>query len=223
MKKNMRAYIEQAKKSTGSQHLNFVDSRRFVQQPNMYANGAGAPASGVKKSMPYSVNIVSVSGVAVNDFDILGSYEYVTNSGFTAGGNLVIGSITISSGIPGVTYRELLYQTQNNPFTVGLTYLTSSNTLQLQEVFTIITKDSNGTAVTIPIVPAFDPYQQLQTVNIVNQEYRIDGFTKLRFASIGANTSLNVRFYPSDNLNPARALSGQNTGKQFGDPEVIRR
>jgi hypothetical protein len=223
MKQNsMRQYIESAKNN--NRHLNFVDTKRFVNQPNMYANGAGAPASGMKKSMPYSILITSVSASNVPDFDVLGAYEYVSNAGFTAAGSLVIGSITISSQIPGVSYRELLYQSITNPFTVGQTYLScANNAAQVQEAFTIITKDANGTAVTIPIVPATDPYQQVTTIITVEQEYRIDGFTKLRFSNILANAALNVRWYPSDNLNPARALSGQAVGKQFGDPGIIRK
>ncbi len=224
MKKNISAHIAQAKANAGKRHLNFVgDNMNFVNQPNVYANGAGQPAGGAKKSMPYAVTVTSVSNAAVADFDVLGSYEYINNAGFTAAGNLVIGSITISSGIPGVTYRELLYQAQTNPFTVGLTYLDCATAGQVQEAFTIITKDANGTAVTIPIVPAIDPYQQVQTIIPVEQEYRIDGFTKLRFASILANAVLKIRWYPSDNLNPARALSGQQAGRSFANPGIIRK
>lgn len=222
----MRSYIEQAKSGAGRTHLNFVDDPKmnFVNQPNLYANGAGAPASGVKKSMPYAVTVTSVSGSAVADFDVLGSYEYINNAGFTAGGDLVIGSITISSAIPGVTYRDLLYQAQNNPFTVGQTYLSCSNAAaQVQNPFTIVTKDANGTTVTIPIVPAVDPYQQISTILVVEQEYRIDGFTKLRFSQIEANAVLTIRWYPSDNINPARALSGQAAGRAFGNPGIIRK
>lgn len=220
----MREYIEQAKAAAGSQHLNFVDSNRnFVNQPNMYATGAGSN-SGVKKSSPYAVTITNASGANVTDFDVLGSYEYINNAGFTAGGSLVIGAVTIASAIPGVSYRELLYQAQNNPFTVGQTYLSCpAVSAQVQETFTIITKDANGTTVQIPIVPFIDPYQQQLTVNTVEQEYRIDGFTKLRFSNILGSAVLTIRWYPSDNLNPARALAGQPANKAFGDPGIIRK
>lgn len=225
MKKNMRQYIELAKQEVGGKHLNFVDDSKlgFVQQPGMYATGAGSN-SGVKKSSPYAVTVANASGAAVSNFDVLGSYEYINNAGFTAGGDLVIGSVTISSAIPGVTYRELLYQAQNNPFTVGQTYLSCANApAQVQETFTIITKDANGTAVTIPIIPFIDPYQQQTSVTTVEQEYRIDGFTKLQFSSIAANATLTIRWYPSDNINPARALAGQPAGKAYGNPGIIRK
>lgn len=224
MKKNMSSYISEAKAAASQKHLNFVDDKMgFVNQPNLYANGAGANA-GVKKSMPYAVVVTSESVDDVANFDVLGSYQYINNAGFTASGDLVIGSITITSAIPGVNYRQLLYQAQNNPFTVGQTYLSCSNVAaQVNETFTITTQDANGTLVSIPIVPAIDPYQQIATINVVEQEYRIDGFTKLTFRNILAGATLTIRWYPSDNLNPARALSGQAASRQYGNPGIIRK
>lgn len=225
MKKSIQQLIQDAKSASGGKHLNFVDSKRgFVAQPGLNATGAGAGSTAsVKKSMPYAVTVTSVSASAVSDFDVLGSYEYINNAGFTAGGDLVIGSITISSAIPGVTYRELLYQAQNNPFTVGQTYLSCATAGQVTTVFTVKTKDANGTQVNIPIVPVIDPYQQQSTTLVVDQEYRIDGYTKLTFSTILANAALTIRWYPSDNINPARALSGSPTGRAFGDPNIIRK
>jgi hypothetical protein len=223
----VKQYLNQARSNAANQHLNFVDDKmNFVNQPNLYANGGGlgAPAAPAKKSQPYAVVISSASGAAVANFDVLGAYEYINNAGFNAAGSLVIGSITISSAIPGVSYRELLYQSMNNPFTVGLTYLScSSPAAQVNEVFTIQTKDANGTTVTIPIVPNIDPYQQQSSINAVEQEYRIDGYTKLTFANILPNAVLTVRWFPADNINPARALSGQIAGRSFANPGVIRR
>ena len=225
-------YLMQARQQKSNQYHNFVDDPHygFVQQPGMYAaDGSAAaampaaPAAPVKKSQPYAITISSASGASVSSFDVLGAYQYINNSGFTAAGNLVIGSVTISSAIPNVTYQELLYQSMNNPFTVGLTYLScSSPTAQVQEVFSIQTKDANGTVVTIPIVPNVDPYQFQNGVNSVEQEYRIDGYTKLTFANILPNAVLTVRWFPSDNLNPARALAGQSVGRNYGNPGVIR-
>lgn len=226
MKRSVNDYIAQAREKAG-QHLNFVGDMRFVNQPNFNATGSGsapaAPASPAKKSQPYAVVISSASGANVQNFDVLGAYQYINNSGFTAGGDLVIGSVTISSAIPGVTYRELLYQSMNNPFTVGLTYLSCpATTAQVNEVFTIETKDANGTVVQIPIVPSVDPYQYQSGINVVEQEYRIDGYTKLIFANILASAILTIRFFPSDNINPARALAGGAVGKAFGNPGIIR-
>lgn len=222
-------YLMQARERLrGGNYHNFVDDPMnnygFVNQPQMYqAAGPAAPAAPAKRSQPYAITISSASGAAVTDFDVLGAYQYINNSGFTAAGSLVIGSVTIFSAIPNVTYQELLYQSMNNPFTVGLTYLScSSPVAQVQEVFSIQTKDANGTVVTIPIVPNVDPYQFQNGINAVNQEYRIDGYTKLTFANILPLAVLTIRWFPSDNLNPARALGGQDVARQYGNPGVIR-
>jgi hypothetical protein len=219
MKKSVQDYIGQARNN--SQHLNFVDDRaNFAGQPNLYATGGQSSA---KKSQPYAVTVSSASGAAVQNFDVLGAYEYLNNSGFNAAGSLVIGSVTIASAIPGVTYRDLLYQSMNNPFTVGQTYLSCTNaSAQVNEVFSIQTKDANGTTVNIPIVPNVDPYQTQASINIVEQEYRIDGFTKLTFANILPNAVLTIRFFPSDTINPARALAGSQAAKSYGNPGIIR-
>lgn len=224
-------YLMQARQQKSAMYHNFVDdpmgNYSFVNQPAIYAadgsSAPAAPAAPAKRSQPYAITISSASGAAVSNFDVLGAYQYINNSGFTAAGDLVIGSVTITSAIPGVTYQELLYQSMNNPFTVGLTYLScSSPVAQVQEVFTIVTKDANGTAVTIPIVPNVDPYQFQNGINAVNQEYRIDGYTKLTFANILPNAVLTIRWFPSDNLNPARALGNQPVGRSYANPGVIR-
>jgi hypothetical protein len=222
--RNASQYIADAqRRAANSKTLNFVgepSNLGFAAQPGFNASGDGGS---VKKSQPYAILVSSASGAAVQNFDVLGAFEYINNSGFNSAGSLVVGSITISSAIPGVSYRELLYQSMNNPFTVGLTYLScSSPVAQVNEIFTITTKDANGTSLSIPIVPSIDPYQQQQGINVVQQEYRIDGFTKLTFANILANAVLTIRLFPADNLNPARALSGAATTKSYGNPGVIR-
>lgn len=227
-------YIRSSRMRASNQHLNFVDTpkkgwNRFVQQPG-WSNADGstatsAPTTPAKKSMPYIVQISSASGAAVSNFDVLGAYEYLNNPIYTfdATGSLVVGSITISSGIPGVNYQQFLWQTQSSPYTVGLTYLKCTTpAAQVDEVFTIQTKDANGTQLNIPIVPNIDPYQQQNNVNVVEQEYRIDGYTKLIFNQILPMAVFTIKFFPSDNVNTARALSGSSAGRTYGDPGVIR-
>lgn len=223
MKKTVQQYIDSARKGS-SAHLNFVNEpgmNNFVRQRGLY-NTTG-PAANVKKSRPYIVWVSSASGAAVSDFDILGANEYLNNSGMTAGGSLVIGSITIYSGIPNVSYRDFLYQCQQNPFTVGQTYIyCASPAAQIQEVFTVKTKDANGLQVIIPITPTVDPYQQ-QTTAVVNEdEYSIDGNTKLTISNVLANAVIKFQFYPSVNVNPGRLLDGQTATSGYGNPNVIR-
>lgn len=224
-------YLMEARRNKNSQYHNFVDDPHYnyVTQPNLMgynADGASAPAAPsapVKKSQPYAITISNSNAANVQNFSVLGAFTFINNAGFDAAGNLTITGITITSAIPGISYREFLYQSMNNPFSVGLTYVSCSNvSAQVQEVFTITTKDANGTTVSIPIVPATDPYQFQNGVQAVDQEYRIDGFTQITFANILPSAIILVRFYPSDNLNQARALGNQPTGRSFGNPNVIR-
>lgn len=218
-------YIADARSGkVGSRYHNFVNepgqNRAFVRQPGLY-NQTG-PGNPVKKSRPYIVWVSSASGADVTDFDILGANEYINNAGMTAAGSLVIGSITIYSGIPNVSYRDFLYQSQQNPFTVGQTYIYSSNTSQIQEVFTVKTKDATGVQVTIPITPTVDPYQQ-QTTSVVNEdEYSIDGNTKLTISTVLANAVIKFQFYQTTKVNPGNLLDGQGQTSQYANPGVIR-
>lgn len=234
MTRNQR-YIQAAHRRVNEGYLNFVDDNLyFAPQDNMfYANGTAqapapvaAPAAPVKKSQPYIFTVSSASGSAVTSFNVLGySLYYNTPSAtFDASGNLVVGSITISSGVPNSTYRDLLQQTSDNPFTCGMVYIIATTPVtQAQETFTINTFDANGNLVSIPIIPTIDPYQQQNNMTVTEQEFRVDAKTYLTFSTIAANAVFTVRMYPSDNLNPARQLANMGSIRQYGNPQVIRK
>jgi hypothetical protein len=200
----------------------FIDDMSFTGDEFFQANGQGGNVGGgsAPTSQPYIVDITSTSGVAVSNFEILGSYEYINNAGFQANGDLVIGSITISSGIPNVTYREMLWQFQSNPYSVGLTYLQSATANQILETISVNTRDANGNTAQKAIIPTIDPYQQQTTVLANKNGYKIDGFTKLIIRNILANASVKVYMYPADNINLARGLSGNNVSRQYGNPGI---
>jgi len=203
---NADGFIDDDLSFTGDDFFNAEGVQQAVQNP--------------QTSQPYIVNITSASGSAVSNFEILGSYQYINNAGFTAGGDLVIGSITISSGIPTVTYREMLYQFMNSPYSVGLTYVQSATANQILETISVNTKDANGNLAQKALVPTIDPYQNQTNVLAMKYPYRIDGYTKLIISSILANASVRINLYPADNINIARALGGRPVSKQFGTPPV---
>lgn len=226
-------YIQDAHRRVNEGYLNFVDDNLyFAPQDNMfYADGNGsqmqaAPAAAVKKSMPYIITVSSASGAAVSNFNVLGYSLYYNNPGvtFDASGNLVIGSITLSSGVPNATYRDLLNQSQSSPFTAGMTYIIATTpSTQAQETFTITTFDANGTLMSIPVVPNIDPYQQQSNMTVTETEYRVDGMTYLTFSSIAANAVFTIKIFPSDNLNTARGLANMQPIRNYGNPGVIRK
>ena len=219
---NVRKYLANAQRNAMESFSNadgFIDQDLSFTGEDFF-NAEGMGGGNVQTSQPYIVNVTSTSGSAVQNFEILGSYQYINNAGFTAGGDLVIGSITISSGISDVTYQEMLYQFMNNPYSVGLTYLQSATANQVLETLSVNTRDANGNLAQKTLVPTIDPYQQQTTIIAMKYAYRIDGFTKLVIRQVLANSTVKLYFYPADNINLARALGGNSVSRQFGTPPV---
>jgi len=220
---SVRNYLARAQRSAMENFSNadgFIDGDLSFTGDDFFNAGGNSMGQSAQTSQPYIIDITSTSGSAVSSFEVLGSYQYINNAGFTAGGDLVIGSVTISSGITDITYREMLYQFMNNPYSVGLTYIQSATANQVLETLSVNTKDANGNLAQKTLVPTIDPYQQQTTIIAMKYAYRIDGFTKIIIRQILANATVKLYFYPADNINLARALGGQSVSKQFGTPSV---
>jgi hypothetical protein len=219
---NVRKYLANAQRNAMESFSNadgFIDNDLSFTGDDFF-NAEGMGGGNVQTSQPYILDVTSTSGSAVSNFEILGSFQYINNAGFTAGGDLVIGSITISSGISDVNYREMLYQFMNNPYSVGLTYIQSATANQVLETLSVNTKDANGNLAQKTLVPTIDPYQQQTTIVAMKYAYRIDGFTKIIIRQVLANATVKLYFYPADNINLARALGGNSVSRQFGTPPV---
>ena len=222
---NVRRYLSKAQERANESFANadgFIDQDLSFTGDDFFGadGGQGGMMNSIQQSQPYIVSVTSTSGADVFDFDILGSYQYLNNAGFNANGSLVIGSITISSGIANINYREMLWQFQNNVFSVGLTYLQSTVASQILSTVSVNTRDANGNVAQKTLIPIIDPYQQQTNVVAMKTPYRIDGFTKLIVQTISANSTSKFYFFPADNINLARALGGQAVSKQFGSPNV---
>jgi hypothetical protein len=222
---SIRKYLADAQRSANEGFSNadgfFDGDLSFTANEDYFgANGNSMGAPSAPTSQPYIVNI-SNTGANVANFDVFGSFEYINATGFTAG-SLTIGSVTISSAIPNVTYQQMLWQFQSVPFSVGLTYIQSSNANQLLETVSVNTKDANGNIAQKALIPTLDPYQQITTVIAMKYAYRIDGYTKCILSNVQANTVVKLYLYPSDNINMARGLSGQNVARDFASPGIIR-
>ena len=221
---NVRKYLASAQNRAMESFANadgFMDDDLSFTGDDFFRNAGGDMGAPAPTSQPYIIDITSTSGSAVSNFEVLGSYQYINNAGFQSNGNLVIGSVTISSGISDISYREMLYQFMNQPFSVGMTYIQSATANQILETISVNTKDSNGNLAQKTLSPIIDPYQQQSTVVAMKYAYRIDGFTKLIIRQILANATVKLYFFPADNINLSRALAGQAVSRQFGNPNVI--
>lgn len=191
----------------------------------------------VPTSQPYIITVSNASATTVSNFDVLGAYFYISGTSmpstpagtltFTSGNMVVTGTgfgITVSSGIANVTYQQLLYQSMNSPFSVGMTYIQSIGGSQNQIVqpINLTTQDANGNQAVKAIVVTIDPYQQQTGVVAVKQLYRIDGYTKLTISTVLPSVVFQIQFYPADNINLARGLSGRPASRQFGKPNIVK-
>lgn len=229
----IKKYLNDARNFASESYMNadgFIDDDlQFTAGEDFFNAEGGAMASsapmGVSSaptSQPYIITVSNASATSVNSFDVLGSYQYLQSAGFS-NGTLTISGVTISSAIANVTYQQFLYQTMNNPYTVGLTYIQANNVnAQVTQVINLNTQDANGNQAVKPLVPTIDPYQFQSGIIALKQSYRIDGYTKLTIASVLPNSVFQLFFYPADNINLARGLSGRPVSRQFANPKVIK-
>jgi hypothetical protein len=195
--------------------LSFTAGEDFFNQDG---GSMGAPSA--PTSQPYIITLTN-TGAAVSNFEVLGSYEFINNAGFSAG-SLTIGSVTIASAIPNVTYQQMLYQFMVSPYSTGLTYIQSATANQVLETISVNTKDANGNIAQKVFVPTIDPYQFQSTIIAMKYGYRIDGYTKLIIANILANATVKLYFYPADNINLARGLAGRPVSREYGSPGIVK-
>ena len=225
--RNVRNWTGEPAPQNGG-YRNLVGSSLNVQgqvvgQNQRFATGQGGQGGGNNspQSQPYILLVSNASASAVSNFDVLGAFTYIGNSGF-ANGSLTINGVTISSAISNVNYQQFLYQSMQQPFSVGLTYIESITVAtQITTTFTLNTQDANGNQLLRTIVPTIDPYQQQSTIVAVKQLYAIDGFTKLTFSTISASAVFRIHFYPSTNINLAAGLQGQSVAQQYGNPNIV--
>ena len=234
----IRQYMQNARNFANENYLNadgFIDddTSYFTGNEDYFnADGmpmAAAPAASVPTSQPYIITVSNASATTVSNFDVLGAYQYLqpnaSVASFNANGDLVfVNGITIASGISNVTYQQFLYQSMNSPFSVGMTYIQSvaGSTAQITQPMTLNTRDANGNQALKTIVVTIDPYQQQTSVVAVKQLYRIDGYTKLTISSVLPSVVFQLQFYPADNINLARGLSGRPASRQFGNPKIVK-
>lgn len=223
-----KKYLDKAR-NTANQGFNNADGT--FNNPSNFGSNAFKGANGFQHnsasgagsnptSQPYVINITNASGAAVADFPIFGANQVLGNGGRWTNGSYTERDVTISSGTPNVTYQEMLYQFQQKPFSVGSTYINSPTATQVSQVFSVETKDANGNYSGRPIVPTVSPFQQQANIIVANQQYDIEGSTKIKIASILPNATIQMQFYPTDKVDVSNALAGQSVTQVYSDPTI---
>lgn len=148
---------------------------------------------------PYSIILDNIGDETLENIDLFGSYENISKPFYDLEGNMEFGSIKIRPNkFSNVSYREMLYQFMNRPFTVGLTIIKSTTPHQILSVIKVQTKDANGNSAQKTLVPTITPYpSKIMDCQIdMNYTYGIDGFTKLVLEKIYPKTRVEIYLYP---------------------------
>ena len=235
MRNNISRFFQEAEETNSMRFLNADgfdnndlgfsdDDFSFTDDDGFSASGSPSRGGGSPTSQPYIVNIENTTTNDISNVTIMGAYS---NIGSAAPAFNNTAGISITMGIPNVTYSQFLWQSQANPFSVGVTYATSTSDQQVLETWQIVTGDANGNSASKVIVPVIDPYQQQTNRVAVNYQFSMDGFTSIVIARIYArsgsqNGNLKVYFYPTETIKPGRILGGQSAGKNYGNPKVVR-
>lgn len=211
----MSKYFSDARNTANASFDSFNGGSEFLN-----ANGGSSAGLGGATSQPYILNVANSTTDAVSDVVVFNAYKSLAASATNFDNPA---AITISMGISGLTYGEMLYQSMNKPFVVGMTYLSSANASQVLETLKISQKDINGNESHKSIVPTIDPYQQQTSKVAIAFNYKIDGFTKMTISSILASATLTLYLYPAENVATGRALTGGQVVKGFSNPDVVKK
>lgn len=209
----------------------FASASAFVKERFAGADGfnnadgwGGYEAAGVNQrqynstsSMPYIVRAVNANG-ADTAVTIFNSYN-----NRTAANNGNLAGITVTSTMAGVTYNELLAQSEHKNFEAGMVYIEviAGSNSGLTRGITLTTRDANGVAEVKPLTPKINPMQQQATVLEFYHTFRINGFTNWA-VTLPANTTVEYTFYPSATVDPGRVLSNQPTTRDYVAPSISK-
>lgn len=217
---NFKSFFDSAREQANENFYNmdgFDDEFDFVDDEFSNADGAGGGAS---VSQPYIVRLVNTTTADISNVTMFGAYNALATAGTQTG-------VTKSIAISGLTYTELLYQSMNKPFVVGLTYIDASSSAQLTQTVSVTQKDINGNQAIRVLTPTIDPYQQQNNKVAFKYQYKIDGFTTLTLSTLKGNASADQTadfyFYPAETVSTARALSGRRAVRGYRGPGIEKK
>ena len=171
-------------------------------------------SSELQQAAPYIVQITCTS--TVSDVDIGDAYTNRTASNFGQSNE-----ITMGSGVPGVSYRNFLANSEREPFMVGATMVISTTAGQLNETMTVTHRNASGDRKDFTISPTPDPYQS-QTDRVIDfTEYIFDGFTRIRFSRVLTGSVL-VRLYLKNKFSATQEVAGRDSLIDYDAPGIIK-
>jgi len=217
---DIKKYFIDAEEEMNDKYLSYSGDDTDFDDDFSFDAGAPAPAAaamgGAPTSQPYIITVSNGTTDAVASNVIGKAYQNITS-----GGNGILTNVTYTMGISGTTYLEFLYTTLNRPFVNGLTYIDGSNAAQSIKSLQLKVRDVNGNIQEKTLVPIIDPYQQQTSIVALRTVFKWDGFTSIALDLV-ASQSTTLYFYPSENVNVGRGLSGQAVARAYGNPNIVR-
>jgi hypothetical protein len=129
--------------------------------------------------------------------------------------------VAVTSWLPGVTYGQILAQSETKPFRTEFLRVSSVNTQAINNPITVSYKDANGTMYRAPVIPLLDPYQQQSTIVDIRKTVTVDGSTDFTL-DIPKKTTVHIYVYPSEILSLV-ALLKKAVIKVFRKPSITPR
>ena len=220
---DIKKYFIDAEETMNDAYLSYSGDDSDFDDDFSFDAGAPAQASAPAPSMgaaptsqPYIITLSNGTTDAVASNIIGKAYANITDSL-----NGIAANVTYTMGVSGTSYLEFLYTTLNRPFVNGLTYIDGSTAGQTIKPLQLKVRDVNGNVQEKTLVPIFDPYQQQTTIVALRTVFKFDGFTSVA-CDLNASASTTIYFYPSENVNIGRGLSGQAVARAYGNPNIVR-
>ncbi len=191
----------------------------FNQEPAFNADGGpamNADGPQLVDAPELDFTIVNTSTTVSATCVLFGGSLYLTGGGTFGSG----ATITVTPAY-GVGYTQILQDSINNPFTVGMIRMQSTNTSQVTQGISIVSTNIYGATATDPLnmVTAISEYQYQNTIARSTRAFDVTGDVYISFPVL-ASTTVICSIYSKKKVNIARALNGVPSLGVYGAPNM---
>ncbi len=188
---------------------------------DMNATGAQvrayAASQRVDVSRPYIINVANGNAFLTN-YLLFGSAANRTAAGFNEPAG-----ITVTYGLAGYTYAQLLADSESKPFTIGRIRLDDTTAggavANLTAPITVSKTSSEGTLFQSPLTPYQALNQFITSAIEIPCNFEVDSDTQLQ-GSLIATSSVRVSIFPAARASQTRQLNGKPEMKDLGRPQI---
>lgn len=151
------------------------------------------------KNQPLVLKIENTGTEVVKNLELFGAYKnrHKKNFGLPE-------AIVVETGIPGVEYGELLAESEQTPFDINSTIITSTSVDNLPEwgeKIHVISSDSFGNGANKGMeTDRPDMYFEEAPSGVIDKHYKISGYSRLVIPQILPGTSITISMFQMNNI-----------------------